>query len=140
MATSVLLRLAALTGEGRYAEAAEGAHRAGRGGAGRPPDGVREVAPAIDWQVGPVDEVAIVGDPDRPADGSPRGGGARRPAHLGWRPRRVMAVGPDPAASVVPLLQGRFAPPRRPTAFVCRNFACRQPVTEPEALAAILAE
>ena len=52
----------------------------------------------------------------------------------------MIAIGPDPAASVVPLLQGRFALRGAPTAFVCRSFACRQPVTEPEALAAILAE
>jgi uncharacterized protein len=38
----------------------------------------------------------------------------------------------------VPLLGGRFAMDGRPTAYVCRNFACRQPVTEPEALAALL--
>jgi hypothetical protein len=61
------------------------------------------------------------------------------PAHLGWRPRQVITIGPDPATSTVPLLQGRFALRGVPTAFVCRNFACRQPVTEPEALAAILA-
>jgi uncharacterized protein YyaL (SSP411 family) len=40
---------------------------------------------------------------------------------------------------VVPLLQARFALDGRPTAFVCRDFACRQPVTEPEALAALIA-
>ena len=34
----------------------------------------------------------------------------------------------------------RFRLDGRPTAFVCRDFACRQPVTEPEALRALLAE
>jgi hypothetical protein len=56
-----------------------------------------------------------------------------------WRPRQVVAVAPDPATSAVPLLQGRFALGSAPTAFVCRDFACRQPVPEPEALAALLA-
>jgi uncharacterized protein YyaL (SSP411 family) len=36
-------------------------------------------------------------------------------------------------------MQARFTLGGRATAFVCRGFACRQPVTEPEALAALLA-
>jgi uncharacterized protein YyaL (SSP411 family) len=37
------------------------------------------------------------------------------------------------------LLHSRFAMSGRATAFVCRDFACRRPVTEPEELAAQLA-
>ena len=90
--------------------------------------------------VGPVDEVAIVGDPADPRTARLAAAARGAPAHLGWRPRQVIAIGADPAATAVPLLQGRFALRGAPTAFVCRSFACRQPVTEPEALAAILAE
>ena len=43
-----------------------------------------------------------------------------------------------PEDSVVPLLVDRFALHGRATAFVCRDFACRQPVHEPEALDALL--
>ena len=39
----------------------------------------------------------------------------------------------------MPLLRDRFALGGRATAFVCRDFACRQPVHEPEALDALLA-
>jgi uncharacterized protein YyaL (SSP411 family) len=52
----------------------------------------------------------------------------------------VVACAPDPATSAVPLLAGRFRIGGRPTAFVCRQFACRQPVNEPEAVAAMLLE
>ena len=38
----------------------------------------------------------------------------------------------------VPLLRDRFALGGRATAFVCRDFACRLPVNEPEALDALL--
>jgi hypothetical protein len=135
MATTVLLRLAALTGEARYREAAE-----------RALAGVVEVAPrhptffaqwliALDFATAPVAEVAIVGAPsERPT------AALVRVARRGFRPHRVLAVGPDPADSGIPLLQGRFALDGRPTAFVCRDFACRQPVLEPEALAALLVE
>jgi hypothetical protein len=138
-AAIVLLRLAALTGEGPYAVAAEGAvAQVGTVAAVYPTAFARWLA-AVDWLVGPVDEIAIVGEPADPR--------SRRLARVArglghgptWRPRQVIAVAPDPATSAVPLLQGRFALGSAPTAFVCRDFACRQPVTEPEALAALLA-
>jgi uncharacterized protein YyaL (SSP411 family) len=34
----------------------------------------------------------------------------------------------------VPLLRDRIAIEGRPTAYVCRDFVCRMPVTEPAAL------
>ena len=46
----------------------------------------------------------------------------------------------DTAYSRLPLLQERGMVNGRPTAYVCRNYACQLPVTEPEALAAQLEE
>jgi len=139
MAATVLLRLAALTGEGRHAEVAEAALGVVGAAPAEHPTAFAQWLAAIDWQVGPVDEIAIVGDPTDPRTERLAAVARGAPGHLRWRPRQVLAVGPDPAASQVPLLQGRFSLRGSPTAFVCRGFACRQPVTEPEALAAILA-
>ncbi len=139
MTATVLLRLAALTGEGRYADAAEAAIGTVGATAAAHPTAFAQWLAAIDWQVGPVDEIAIIADPADPRAARLAAAARGAPAHLGWRPRQVIAIGPDPAASSVPLLQGRFSLRGVPTAFVCRGFACRQPVTEPEALAAILA-
>jgi hypothetical protein len=47
-----------------------------------------------------------------------------------------VAVGLDPGSSAIPLLAGRVAIDGRPTAYLCRNFACRLPVTDAAALAA----
>ena len=56
-------------------------------------------------------------------------------ARRGLRPFQVVALCADPGASAVPLMHDRVAIDGVPTAYVCRGFACRLPVTEPEALA-----
>ena len=122
--------------------------RRGRGGARRRraprPAPTRRRSPSGSWRStgssGPVDEIAIVGDPADPRTARLAAVGARRPAatSAGGRARSSRSARTRRPSSV-PLLQGRFALRGPPTAFVCRSFACRQPVTEPEALAAILA-
>ncbi len=132
--TLVCLRLAAWTGERIYAQAAERALATVAGYLARYPTGFGEWLTAADLALHPPVEIAIVGEPEA--------AGTRRllaPAIAGFRPFQVTAAGADPATTAVPLLGGRFALAGRPTAFVCRDFACRQPVTEPEALAALLA-
>jgi uncharacterized protein YyaL (SSP411 family) len=135
MAATVLLRLAALTGEDALRAEAERAIAAVGGYLARYPTAFGQWLLALDFALAPVLEVAVIGEPADPT--------VRRllaPALAPFRPHQVVACGPDPAASRIPLLGGRFALGGRPTAFVCRNFACRQPVTEPEALEALLAE
>jgi uncharacterized protein len=133
MAATVLLRLAALTGEGRYRAAAVAALTSVGPYLGRYPTGFAQWLPALQLAHAGIVEVAIVGRPDDP--------GTRRlvdVAARGFRPFQVLAVSPSPASSGVSLLRDRFALRGRPTAFVCREFACRQPVLEPEALQALL--
>ncbi len=139
MAATVFLRLAALTAEGRYTDAAEAALGVVGTAPAEYPTAFAQWLAAADWLVGPVDEIAIVGDPADPRAKRLAAVARSAPGHLRWRPRQVIAIGVGSPASTVPLLQGRFALRGLPTAFVCRSFACRQPVTEPEALAAILA-
>jgi uncharacterized protein YyaL (SSP411 family) len=134
-ATLVLLRLAALTGEGRYRSIGERALAAVGGIAAQYPTGFANWLSAIDFSLADVVELAIVGDPQEVSTEK-----LLSTIREGFRPNKVTAIAADPAASAVPLLAGRFALDDRPTAFVCRNFACRQPVTDPEALRTLLAE
>ncbi len=129
IAATVLLRLAALTGDGRYRDAAEGALRLVAAFADRYPMGFAQWLCALDLALADVVEVAIVG-----GVGEPGTAALLAPLAEGYRPNQVLSVAPDSAASVVPLMADRVRRDGRPTAYVCRNFACRQPVTDADAL------
>ena len=131
MAALVLLRLHAWTGDGRYRTAAERAIRTVVPFVGALPDRVCPMARRR-WTsaLRPIVEIAIVGPPDDAGDA----GHSWPRRDVGYRPGQVLAVGADPAASAIPLLDDRIAIDGRPTAYVCRGFVCRLPVTTVEAL------
>jgi uncharacterized protein YyaL (SSP411 family) len=133
MAATVLLRLAALSGDGRYRTAAEGAIAPVVALAAKHATGFAQWLLAYGLSTAPIDEIAIIGDPEN--------GGTEallRAARAGYRPNQVLACSATPAASAVPLLHDREMVDGRPTAYVCRDFACRQPTTDPQELARLL--
>ncbi|HVM30385.1 MAG TPA: thioredoxin domain-containing protein [Candidatus Limnocylindrales bacterium] len=132
MASHVLLRLAALTGEGRYRDAAEGAIAQVAPLAARYPTAFAHWLSAMQLALGRIDEVAIVGPPDR-ADTLALLSEVRRQ----YRPLTVIAAG-MPESTAVPLLRDRPLKDGAATAYVCHGFSCRQPVTDSEGLAAQL--
>ena len=121
-----LLRLAALTGEYRYEEAALGAVRLLHAIAPQHPQAFGHLLQAIDFHVSPVREVALVGPGREPLE---------RVVRSEFRPHVVVAGG---EADGVPLLAGREPVEGRAAAYVCEHFVCRRPVTEPDELAALL--
>jgi uncharacterized protein YyaL (SSP411 family) len=126
-----LLRLAALTGEGAYAEAAEGALRLVHPFAARHPQAFGHLLQALDLHLARVREVAVVGDDPEPLAAVVRGA---------LRPHVVLTGGDGRDPAGIPLLEGRTPVEGRTTAYVCEHFACRRPVTEPEELERALAE
>ena len=121
-----LLRLGALTGEARYEEQAVGVLRLLHELAAQHPQAFGHLLQALDFQLAPVQEVALVGDDLAPFERVVRGE---------FRPHLVLAGG---AADGVPLLQDRTPVEGRAAAYVCERFACKAPVTEPEELARLL--
>ena len=73
------------------------------------------------------EEVAVVGRPGPERDALATT--ARR------RPGAVVLVA-EPGREDIPLLVGRVEVDGKPAAYVCRNFVCERPVTDPAALAA----
>jgi uncharacterized protein YyaL (SSP411 family) len=133
MATTVLLRLAALTGEGRYRDAAEQALAPMVAVAAQHPSGFAQWLLAYQLASAPIDEVAIVGDP-----AEPRVRALLDVATRYYRPAQVVAVSASPDDSVIPLLHGRARIDGAATAYVCRGFVCQRPVVDPGALEAQL--
>jgi hypothetical protein len=131
VAIETLLRLAVLTGESSYEARALTALRPLADLLGRHPGAFGRFLCALDFHLGPKVEVAIV---------APSGQGEPLVAEVFGRflPNRVVAgvVGGDGrAAAGLPLLEGRDAIDGKTTAYVCRNYACELPVTDPTALA-----
>ncbi|MER3449955.1 MAG: thioredoxin domain-containing protein [Chloroflexota bacterium] len=132
VATELLLRLGALTGEGHYREVAEANLRALADFMLRAPAGAGRLLSALDFSLGPVKEVALVG----PAE-DPTWAEMYREVFGRYLPNKVVALGPG-AAEEVPLLAGREAIAGRPTAYVCQNFVCQLPARTVEELRAQL--
>jgi uncharacterized protein YyaL (SSP411 family) len=121
-----LLRLAALTGEREYEQRAVSVLRLLHHVAPQHPQAFAHLLQAMDFHFASVKEVAIVGPDREPLE---------RVVRSGFRPHLVLAGG-DPDG--VPLLGGREPVDGRAAAYVCENFACQRPVTEPEELQALL--
>ncbi len=134
MAAWVLLRMSQLGVELDYADAARAVLRQVQSLVARYPLGFGVWLTALDYALAKTREIAIVGDPDATDVQA-----ALRICRDGYRPHQVLAVGePDTSPAVVPLLEGRKRVGRRATVYVCVDFTCREPITEPERLRAAL--
>jgi uncharacterized protein YyaL (SSP411 family) len=127
-AATGLLRLAALSGERRYEQAAEGVFRLFARPAGQHPEAFAYLLRAIDFHLSPTKEVALAGDDLTDLTAVVRSA---------FRPHLVLAGGPE-GCTTPELLANRPAVGGKPTAYVCESFACKQPVTEARDLAALL--
>ncbi len=130
-----LLRLALLTGDAAYEEAALGHLRLIHPLTTGHPTTFGHALQAIDMHVGPSREIALVGAGVEPLE---------RVVRARLRPRTVLAghrrnVEADHPSHVA-LLAGRTPIDGHAAAYVCERFACRTPVTEPGALAALLGD
>jgi uncharacterized protein len=130
-----LLKLAALSGEERYHTAAVGVLRLLTEVLRQFPQGFTEALNATDMLVGGMAEVAIIG-----LRQDERTTAMLNVVQQPYRPNVVMAwaagdVGDDAA---VPLLRARRQREGAPTAYVCRQFVCKLPVTTADAIRAEL--
>jgi len=136
-AARALLLLATISGDHALADVASRALRGVRELMARAPLGTGNWLCALDFYLSTPKEVALVGDPA--AEDTRR---LQEALYGRFLPNKVV-VGLPPAAPPppgIPLLEGKVALGGRATAYVCQNFACRQPTSEAEALAAQLSD
>ena len=137
MIAKQLLRLAAYTGDARYAQAAEGTLRLLAEALRQYPQAFGESLSALDILVKGHQEVAIIGaaDDERTRD-------LLRALHDEYRPNVITALAEADVEgeSDIPLLSQRVMREDMPTVYVCRNFVCAMPVTRPDAMRKLLNE
>jgi uncharacterized protein YyaL (SSP411 family) len=121
-----LLRLAALTGEHDYERRAVGILELLEQFATTHPQAFAHLLQALDFHLADVKEIALAGDDVEPL---------AEVVRATFRPHVVVAGG---AADGVPLMEGRVPVDGKAAAYVCENFACQRPVTEPSELEQLL--
>jgi uncharacterized protein YyaL (SSP411 family) len=123
-----LLRLAALTGERKYEQQAEGVFALFAKTATQHPEAFAHLLRALDFHLSPTKEVALIGEDVTELAATVR---------TTLRPHLVLAGGPE-GSDEPPLLRQRTLLDGNPAAYVCERFSCQTPVTSPDALEALL--
>jgi uncharacterized protein YyaL (SSP411 family) len=134
MAAHALLRLSALTGEASYAEVARRWLGALAPVLADHPTAFAYLLGALDRAAHPSIEVAVVGEPSDPSVAALLREVTTRVVPGGV----LLSAAPSVGTELSPLLQYRDMVEGAPTAYVCRDYVCDLPVTEPAALRAQL--
>ena len=117
VAADVLLRMAAIIDRPDYRDNAERIFGTVLNPIRQYPSGFGRMLASLDFYIGPAKEIGIVGKPDI----------FLAPLRKRYLPRTVIAAGSN---SPVALLRDRPMVNGKPTAYICENFTCRQPVTD----------
>jgi len=133
VAALVLLRLHVLSGDDRYRMRAEEILRLFHDAAAENPFGFATYLQALEFQLEGAAEVVVVGV--RGARDTEALWGTVAEVYL---PHHVLVAAEPDAADPPAPARDRPACNGRATAYVCRNFSCSAPVTEPNALRALL--
>jgi uncharacterized protein YyaL (SSP411 family) len=132
VAVTALLRLVKLTGRSDLQERAETTLRLYAQLLQAHPFAAGQMLLALDFFLGPVQEFAVVGEPD--CDETHR---VLRAIHAGFRPNKVVALRPVRGSvreDLLGLLEGRFAIGGRTTTYLCENYTCQEPLIGAEAV------
>ncbi len=132
LAANGLLRLAALTDDDTYRNAATAGVARVAPFLGRHPLAFAYALEAAERVVGPAREIAVIGPPEHPTTRALRRTVA---AHL---LSATVVASAAPATDGSPLVAGRGLVGGEPAAYVCEHYVCAAPVSTPESLDALL--
>jgi uncharacterized protein YyaL (SSP411 family) len=132
VAADVLLRLALLTGQPDHDRRARSILRAAGPALDRHPSQFGRLLAAADRALGEPIDAVIVGEDD-----DPLAVGLRRAAARPYQPDLIIAPSSqDDGIATWPLFEGKIARDGRPTAYVCRGYACEEPTQDPDSVMA----
>jgi uncharacterized protein YyaL (SSP411 family) len=129
VAADVLLRLALLTGREDYRTAAQGVLELLSEPMARYPLGFARALNALDFFLGRPREIAIIGSVSTPDTQA-----LLREVFEPFLPNKVVAGG----TATIPLLEARDLRDGKATAYVCEQYVCQAPTTDPEELRRML--
>ncbi len=137
VAAETLLRLYLLTTDPDYEQRAVATMRFLMDVLGKAPAAFGQMLCSLDLYLGPSLEVALVGQL--------QAGDMMEMLQAVWqpyRPNKVVAAAladDEESARIIPLLAGRPQMDGRATAYVCRNYICEAPTTDPDVMGKLLA-
>ena len=133
VAAEVLLRVGLLTDNQDYQRRAATVLRLAASMVQRYPSGFGRLLCALDFYLGAAREIVLIGEPSRPE--------TRALQEAVWKPylpNKVIAQSsPDDssASSFIPLLRERSQQDGKSTVYICENFTCKSPTTDPKEVA-----
>ena len=133
VAVDVLLKLSVLLNREDYQECAETVLENLSGGIAQIPGAFGRLLSALDFHLSKPYEVVIIGDREAPGTKA-----LLETVYSSYLPNKVVAgssEGDEEAMRLVPLLADRPMRGGEATAYVCVNYACQSPTTEPAELA-----
>jgi uncharacterized protein len=135
MATQLLLRLHHITGQNDYRGRAEKVLCSYYDVMENQPFGFAHMLCAVDQHLNPPKEIVVVGNID-----DPRTRDLLAEVHRIYLPNKVLQlVGAEQALEdISPLLRGKTQVNGQPTAYLCQNFTCSAPATNPAELKSLL--
>jgi uncharacterized protein YyaL (SSP411 family) len=128
MSASVLTRLGLMTGDGKYWQVAEQSTATMTKFMSQYPAGFGEWLNVASFMLSEPREIALIGTDEEITP-------LLEVVRSGYRPFQVVAAGEEGAEGRVPLLENRSRIDGKATAYVCRQFVCQAPVTDPRELA-----
>ncbi len=140
IAALVLLKLGLLTSEKHFNEAAEDVLNAFSSQLRESPASLSEMLSALDFSIGPTREIVIAAESHRVDTNK-----MLRFIQSRYLPNTVVLfhqtgkAGED-VEKIVPFVKWQTAIDNKPTAYVCQNYVCKQPVTQIDMLEQLLAD
>ncbi len=124
-----LLRLGRLTGNPEWEEKADHLFRSFSGTVSGYPMAYTQFLNALVFMVGPSQEMVVAGDPDQKENQE-----MIALIHRSFLPNKVLLRRPEGQDSqgiikLAPFVEALMPPDRRPTVYLCEQFACRTPIT-----------